>query len=326
MAVAHDPDCGSGWPGARVGVTPSAPAPGPVALGLREGGRGLRWAQRVETEDPLDLGRHGHRDLGCRAVVVPGLPRREPVAVDRCGEGGLHLRHGPRDRERQAGARRGPHRKTRLPQGGGDLCHGARRRSEALCELLRGEEVVIVGRGRVGHGLGLGRQCGRVARLQRHGEGQDRRRRSRTEEGGTGWHLRLTSVQRFESRPRTEGGGVGSGRRGRATPSPPGPWAQRVRTQVATRRTPPPRRYNSIPLSDTAPLAATNYSPAEARIDQLDDLASPGGPEKGPAQSEGRGPVPSHQRIRASRRSLTLPLPANQRAESSSARTAGRGS
>ena len=64
----------------------------------------MRRAQCVEAEDPLNLGRQRSRGPRVQRVVVTRLSRREPVAVDRRGEGRLHLSHRPGDGERQAGA------------------------------------------------------------------------------------------------------------------------------------------------------------------------------------------------------------------------------
>ena len=133
----------------------------PRCVRLGEARGGLRRAQGVESDDAFDLGSHGRGHLGSGPVVIAGLARREPVAVDRRGEGRLHLGHGAGHGNRQICGGRRAHREALVLQRRDHLRYRRRRRAELLGERLRREEVVVVGRGRVGNRLRLGRQRGR---------------------------------------------------------------------------------------------------------------------------------------------------------------------
>ena len=104
---------------------------------LGEDRRRLGRAERIQSEDPLDLRRHGDGYLRGRSVVVPRLPRSQVVAVDRRREGGLDLRHRARHGQREPDRGRRPYRQTLVAERRGDVCDRARRRSETLRELCR---------------------------------------------------------------------------------------------------------------------------------------------------------------------------------------------
>jgi hypothetical protein len=105
-----------------------------------------------------------------------------------------------------------------LPEARRDLRDRGRRRPELACELRRRQEVPVVGRLRIGHLLHLGRQRGGIARFERDGEWQGRRRRCGPDEGGTGGNDTLMAGQLLAPDPGGDstrrGGGTQSGRTG----------------------------------------------------------------------------------------------------------------
>ena len=102
-------------PGARAGAAVAAVGVRHGLAGLGDARRRLRWAERVESEDAFDLGRHRGVHLGSRRVVVAGLARGQAVLRDRRREGGLDLRHRARHGQRQPGGRWRPDRQALLP-------------------------------------------------------------------------------------------------------------------------------------------------------------------------------------------------------------------
>ena len=186
-----------GLPQGHAGAAANEPPCGPAGLAWGTIVDGLGGLSVFSPRIPWICGATVDGYLRGRLVVVPRLPRSQVVALDRRREGGLDLRHGARDGQRQPGRRRRPHRQTLVAERSGDLCDGARRRSEALRELCRRQEMAVLRRVRVGDRAHLRHQRGGIAREERDHERQRGRRRSRADQRRAGRNSALMPGQRF---------------------------------------------------------------------------------------------------------------------------------